>query len=257
MANARFVYRNFVLESGVVFSNTVGSWLSVRPLTFLISPWRKKMARSTTSVTNVDIVIDLGVIRSFNSAFLINPKIHTGGNVEIQANSTNVWTAPSFTSVFPAIDTTRKLTGQYFALQSVRWVRVLFRNIATVNEYVELGNLVLGSYFEPEHTLTDDFHRTRNDPSVLVKAYDGERQSHRLTKFDSIDGFLEAQSEADKETFLAMYDFAGQDTPVVFSVDASFLNQTYYAYFPEAVTADYHRGSVNLWDVNVRLEEAR
>lgn len=261
--NSRFLYHNLIWDvnafgvSPVIFSSSVGAWLTTRPLSFLFSPWRKKIARSSTAITDVDIIIDLGSVKSFNSAFLVNPKLHLGGSVELQVNATNSWGAPSLTLTFPTIDAARKLTGLYFATQNARWVRIRFRNLAAALDYAELGALMLGVYFEPTYTITDDFHRHRHDPSRVVTAYDGERQSHRLTKYDSIDAFLEAQPEADKETYLAMFDMVGTDTPFIFSVDAAFLNQTYYAYFPNEVTADYHRGTVDLWDIQIDIEEAR
>jgi hypothetical protein len=258
MANARFLYDNLFWGASTSLTTTVGAWLLTRPLSFLFSPWRKKVARSVAATTSVDIIINFGSAKIFNGIFLINPKVHTGGSVVIQANNTNSWGSPAFTSAaFPAVDLKRKLTGLFFAQQTYQYVRVWFKNDAGVNEYIELGTIVIGNYYEPTYNITDRLTINRHDPSRIVVAYDGERQSHRLTKYDDIDGELEAMPEADKDTFLSMYDQVGTDTPLVFAIDSAVLSKMYYGYLADEVSVDYHVGSLDLWDIDVALEEAR
>lgn len=258
MTNARFVYNNLVWAAATVLSNSVGSWLTTRPLSFLLSYARKKVARSGQATTAQDIIVDLGSAQSVNYAVLVSPKIHTGGSVTLQGNATNSWGSPSFTMVFPAINTVRKLTAIYFATQNLRYWRVLFNNPGPVNEYVELGTLYLGQYFEPTYQMHESFSVGRKDPSIVVKAVDGERQSYRLTQFDGLAVFFDAMVAADKDVLqYTMFGIVGTDTPIIFAVDSDSLKTVYYAYLPDEIEADYSEGTVDQWDVRVGLEEAR
>lgn len=258
MANARFIYTDWVRAADAsVIVNTVGNWLVQRPAEFILSPWRKKVARSTGSPTDVDLVVDLKSARSFNCAFLIQPKIHVGGSVKIQANATNVWTSPSFDSgAFPAIDAQRRLTGLYFAAQNYRYVRVLWVNTGVVSQEVELGYLMLGTYYEPTYNLTDKLSRTPNDPSVINEAYDGEVQVFRKTKFRTVNFFFEAMPLADRNACDTMYDEVGIGRHVIFATDSALLNDTFYGRFLDW-KIDFHTGSYELWDLAGQFSEAR
>jgi hypothetical protein len=259
MANARFLFDDLVRTAPATpLVNSVGTWLTVRPQTFILSPWRKKVARSALAAGNVDIILDLGVAKSFNAAFLIQPKIHTGGSVKIQANATNVWTAPTFDSgSFPAIDTKRRLTGLYFATQTFRYVRILWTNTGGVTESVELGYLMLGTYYEPTYNITDNLNTKPNDPSVINEAYDGEIQAFKKTKFNTINFFLEAMPGAtDKVSLENMYSVTGKTHPLIFALDANVMTDHYFGYFTD-FDVTFSSGTVSDWDVAGSFQEAR
>lgn len=261
MTNARFLYQNYFWDTTTVLTNSVGSWLTTRPLSFLTSFWRKKVARSTTSAatSGVDVVIDLGSAKSITMVALINPKIFTGGSVTLSAHTSNSWGTPSFGPVtFPAINVNRKLTSHYFAAQNFRWWRIHFPNPGAANEFAELGTVVMGAYFEPTYQLSESFSIARKDPSRVVTAIDGERQSYRLTKFNTLGVLFDSMLEADKDVLQnTMFNAIGTDTPFVFAVDADNLETVHYAYLPDTIDAQYATGTVNMWNVGVEIEEAR
>lgn len=259
MANARFIYDNLYWRTATtLLAPSVGSWLSTRPLSYSLNSWPKKVARSATGVTDVDVIIDLGSALTFNSIFIKNPKIHTGGKIVVYANATNSWGAPSFTSAdLPTIDTYRKLTGLYFSNQTFRYVRVRFQNVAAASDYAEFGTIYLGQYYEPTYNITDKLKIEQVDPSRVVKAYDGERQAHQLTKFHNVFGHLEAMPAADKDQILVMDSLVGTTIPLIWSIDSALLSQTYYGYLAERIAVDYSPGTLDLWDIDIELEEAR
>ena len=260
MANVRFTYTDLMRGSAVtLLTNTVGSWDLTRPTSFILSPWRKKVARSLTSGSDVDLIIDLGSAQSFNAAFLVQPKLHgSGGTVKIQAHSANLWTTPAFSSAsFPAVELNRRLTGLYFSTQTYRYVRILWTNVGAVTDYVELGYLMLGTYYEPTYNITDQLVTKPNDPSVVNEAYDGEVQAFEKTKFDTVDFFLEAMPGAtDRVSFQTMFNSIGITRPLVLAVDADVMNLTYYGHFTD-FNIEFASGTVNDWDISGNFREAR
>jgi hypothetical protein len=257
--NARFLYANYLWEAATtVLAPSVGAWLTERPLSFLQKPWRKKVARSVTSgsTAGVDIIIDLGSIRSVNSVVLVNPKKYATGAITLSAHASNSWGSPTYGPItFPTVNTLRRLTVLYIA-QSFRYWRIHFTNPGAGNEFVELGTIFIGSYYEPTFNITEQLRIKPEDPSEVVEAYDGEVQGFKKTHYDVVGAFLESMPASDRNTFRNMWMVNGRTSPLVLAVDGDDLNITYYGYLEE-VDFDFAKGTIDDWDIGFNFKEAR
>ncbi len=142
----RLMNLNFCSEDATDI--TVSSEDANFPSSNLKHPFRSKRWRST-GVTTEWIVYDLQTAEEIDSVVLLWPKedgirLSNSATVTIQANATNVWTAPAVSQVL-TINNDYELASHYFAsAQSYRYWRLLIQDVGNPNGFVELGVLWLG-----------------------------------------------------------------------------------------------------------------
>ncbi len=95
------------------------------------------------------VLFDLTTTEDINSVVLLWPKedgiiLSSNAVIKIQANATNVWTAPSVDQTL-TLDNTYEIASHYFSTdQSYRYWRLVVIDPANANLYVNLGVMVLG-----------------------------------------------------------------------------------------------------------------
>ena len=132
----QFFSNNLITSSNMTASTVNAQY----PVSNITDPRRTKTYRSTSNSDN--IVIDLGVAENIDS-FMIVDNWQNGFGVTaitIEANGTDVWTSPAFTTSV-TLDSTFGVGLATFAEQSYRfWRLVLTSSLG----YCELSNFFLG-----------------------------------------------------------------------------------------------------------------
>lgn len=125
------------------------------PVSNLKHPFRSKRWRST-GVSNETLTFDLITTEEIDSVVLLWPKedgirLSSTAELRIQANATNVWTAPAVDQVL-TISNDYVLASHYFATaQSYRFWRVVIQDAGNPNGFVEIGVVWLGKGLEIEN----------------------------------------------------------------------------------------------------------
>jgi hypothetical protein len=259
VANARFLYPNLVHVSGVAITTDAADPL--RPASYLSSPWRKKKWRSTTDTSSHRITIDFGSAQSFQAAFLVDAKLHTGGKLWVQTRSaSSVFGAPPADNALqlPSVSARSKLSGLYFgSVQSFRYVSFYFENTGAVSEYVEAAVPFVAPYTSPTVNIRDDVKFTRVDPSRITASPDGQRQILSYSQYALFDGAFSEVSTADADLLVTVHATVGISAPIILAVDPADLEQSAFGFLMEAIEKQLISGSINRWVVPVHFEEAR
>lgn len=254
MAVARLAWDNLLLASGVVVTSS--GEVTDRPDDNVVNRARWKIWRSDTNINDKWIKFDLGSAKSFQAALLVNFLNHTGGAIRFQAHATDAFGSPTVdeTITIPATNPTKVIAHFFSSVQSFQWIRILFANTASANEFVELGVAFTGPYLVPTNSVAPGVNTQRIDPSEITMALDGQESSQQRTKYFTDAGVFHVQTDADKDLFVIMNETIGSSIPFFFAQDADDNDQMFYGRFTsslEMIRAE------RLWNIPFQFREVR
>src|SRR4051812_7674841 len=250
---ARLAYANLLTVSGVTITSSAEATGYVDDN--LANPARWKKWRSTTTTGDQWVKFDLGSALSFNLLAAISYKIHTGGTLKVQANSSDAWVTPivSDTLTVPSTNLTGVLCD-WIAQQNLRWIRFYFTNVGSVSDYVELGGVFAGMYVEPAPYFAPGGGIVQRDLSVSRFALGGQRSTVVRPKYHEASGVFQLQTAAGRDTLRSAFNTNGVGTPVIFTLDANSPNLTFYGTVQE-LPASHRAQMVDRWDVPFKFVE--
>ncbi len=248
-SRARFVSTNRALTATITASASVAD----RPASYLSNTARWKRWRSTTTTGNQTVDFDFGSSQLVQVVALVDWKAHTGGTIKAQTWNGAAW-VDFGTFAQPSPNPTGITTVWNVSGVSTTKVRVLFTNTASASDYVELGVVVAGAYFEPTATVSDGFEMTLVDPSVLVASVDGQAEALTRTEYHVIRGEFERLPASDLTEFRALFASVGTRVPFLVAVDPDSASEIFYARF---LALPISHVLQNTWTVGLELQEAR
>jgi hypothetical protein len=255
VAKSRLAQPNRTLAAGVTVTAT--SEAAGRPASYLLSPWRTKKWRSATNTSDQRVTFDLGSAQSFRALFVTDARIHAGGSLRAQANSSDAWGAPPVNELLPAPSARSRLTGVWLsATQTYRYVSLFFDNPG-VSDYVEASLYVVAPYLEPPVNVRDDLQFRFVDPSRVTSSPDGQRQALTQTKYAMFRGIYADILLADADALVAVHTALGVGQPFIFSIDPADLEQTILGYLAADIEKTHVAQSTGRYDVQLSVEEAR
>ena len=247
-------YRNWAWESGVTI--TASASATGYPVSNLTStaPW--KIWRSTVTTGDQWVKIDLGTSRSMAACFLRNVLIHAGGAVRFQANATDSWGYPTINTAFTIPSTARtKVLSLLFSAQSLRWVRILFVNTATVSQAVELGIAFPTSPLTIAAGLGRGLTMARADLSLHLVSVGGQRQVDRRSQQFRLSVDPNALDETERDQMLALFDTVGTFQPWFLMLDTADQNLCFYGRIIEGLPVAHIGDTADAWAAPFAFEE--
>ncbi len=172
----RFMTTNLCTESATVV--TASTEDTNFPASNLKNPLRSKRWRSTSDTTQ-SVVFDFVTTEEVNSVILLWPKedgirLTDSAVLKIQANATNVWTAPSVDETL-TIDNDYSMASHHFTTdKSYRYWRVTITDPTNPWEYVELGQVWIGKSLDIENA-QNGFKYSLLDRSITVSTKFGHK----------------------------------------------------------------------------------
>lgn len=244
----RIAWNNLATATGVVMTSSADA--TGYPVTNLSNAMRWKKWKATITTGDQWVKFDLGSAQTFQVISLINIVKHVGGSVQVQANATDTWGAPTIndTITIPSPDYTRVVSDWRGATSSLRWIRIYFTNTTAVSSSVELGQVFIGPYLQPTVTLAPGFTVIRHDPSVQRRAIGGQRGAMSRAKFYEITGQLRPQSATARDDLRALFENVGSTIPIILAVDPSNESFTTYGTLQDLAIA-HSVPSADLWDI--------
>lgn len=249
MAKARFAYLNRCLEASFTASSEVVN----RPVTFLASWARWKKWRSDMSTGDQYVIADFGTARTIKAIALVDWLAHAGGSIRADYWDGAAWVAFG-TFAQPAFNPTRVVALWDAVGVSTSKIRIFWTNTGAVSAYVEVGAVVAGDYYQPTYNLIDGFQVRPVDPSLIVRALDGQEEFQERTLYHVVDGTFETEPQTDHDAFRAMIATVGYRMPLLFAIDPGNASETFYARL-EDVGLEHAFGTN--WTIPVRLVEVR
>jgi hypothetical protein len=195
------------------------------PVTNLAHTFRSKVWR-TTSVTSQSVVMDFGAISSFDSfAAVFDPmsgsKFTSSAVFKIQANATNVWTAPSVDVTLSYDATYETLTYFWSSTQTYRYARFTMTDPTNTDGYLESPKLVIGLASQLTQVPDLGFQETITDRSVNTETAYGHRYSDTYPARRRLEFTYTALSDADLETLATVWKRVGNTSPIFVGLDTS------------------------------------
>lgn len=250
---AKIGWNNLLLsDNAVITSSSEATGHAADNLSFS-ARWRDWQSDSAT--TDQWVKFDLGSNQSMQVLAAIDPVIHTGGTLKIQAHTSDSWGSPTidYTVTFPTTNYTGVRATWRSAAQSLRWVRFYFTNTGAVAAPVSLGAVFAGTYLEPSRSLSPALTLRRVDPSVQRYAVGGQRSAVLRAKYHEVSGTFPIQAVSARDDLRAMYETIGATEPVLFAVDSADPSLVFYGTLQSTLTAQ-NRGP-DLWDLPIEFVE--
>lgn len=121
----------------------------------------------------------------------------------IQANATDVWTAPTLNLAYDNI-ISRAVAVQFFSTTTLAWWRITFRDTLNTSGYFELSKFFLGPYVDPSINPRDDLRNEVEDFSAVEQGVDGTHFVDTHRKRDRWSLAFDTMETADKAIFDAL-----------------------------------------------------
>jgi hypothetical protein len=250
---ARLAWNNLLIASTAVITSSSDATGYIHGN--LANPARWKRWQSGTSTSDQWAKFDLGFNQTLRVIAAIDPVLHPGGTLKLQAHTSDVWTSPTIdvTVAVPAVNYSGVVSTWIVAGSSLRWVRFYFTNVTTTSSAVSLGAAFAGSYLEPYRSLSKELSVRRVDPSVQRYAMGGQRSSLRLPKYHEVNGRFVLQKATARNDLRQVFETVGATGSVILAVDPNDTSLVFYGSLASALQAQ-HMGS-DLWDVPIDFVE--
>jgi hypothetical protein len=253
MAKSRLAYVNLATASATTVTASSEVAIPARPASYLKSAARWKKWRSTTTTGDQWALFDFGSAQTIKVVAIVGYKRHSGGAIKAE-----YWNGAAYvtfsTYTIPSANPTGLLTVWNTTGISTSRIRVYFTNTGAVSDYVELGVVVTGTYYEPTFNVIDGFRVTPIDPSLHIAAADGQEETQSRTTYHQMQVSYDYMPDADFDGFRTVFTAIGSRTPILFALDPSDDDLNLYG---QIASIDFgHRYGRN-YDVPVLVREVR
>lgn len=261
MGNAKFCYQNYIVDEDTTCTVSSGGEDPFYPVSNLKHPHALKTFRSSSSATSI-LVFDMQSAVTCDTFLAVGSSIGALDltAVTIEANATDVWSAPAFSTTVSDFDYVENFATKVFsAAQTYRYWRL---TLVGTSGYVEVGKLFLGSAVQLEsNNITFGFEFGRNDISDIQKGRYGQRFIDEITTVKTFKGAIGLMTQAEQTSVQAIWDYCGTSKPLWFvpDPDETFIANkdrlSGYYYFKDqpAFVNDFF----SLYSTEFQLEEAK
>lgn len=209
----RIAYNN-LFEGATITANTQATAL---PFSNVVSPLFTRVGRAAGLTNQVEISFQIALGNTVVGGNLLAIKGHNleAGATIALVGATNSDFFPVTTSIM-LTNAEDIITGEFAALQTETYWRLQISNQGVTP--VELGYVFFGGYAEFD---IPDFATSMQtiDPSVVVRAYGGGRNTFKKTQFRMVEFALSPLQQADRRELEAVYDFTGTAEAVFLMLD--------------------------------------
>lgn len=219
----RFLTTNFVTESETTL--TASNIDPNFPVSNLKNQLRSKRVRTTEGTTTLTVVFDMQTTEDINSVILLWPKedgirLTDSATLKIQANATNVWTAPSVDQSL-TINNDYSVASHFFSSnQSYRYWRVVIEDATNPYDFIELGLVWLGTSLDVDNA-QNGFKWTDTDRSQSVENEFGHRYTDEYPITSQLEFAFQYLEYSDIEILVQAFRTNGSRYPVLVVLDHS------------------------------------
>jgi len=115
---------------------------------------------------------DLGAPTAITCLGIFNHNLTASATIRLQANATNSWTSPSYSvymtdtqAISADADSVALPRYVFFLNQTYRWWRLTFSDTGNPDQYLQIGRIKAGAYYELTRNMNDGFSMQHVDPS--------------------------------------------------------------------------------------------
>lgn len=253
-----FLYYNYCdLDSTTITASTENAFF---PADNLQDPRSTKVYRSTAS--SASVVFDMGAASQIDTVAIV-PHFTNGlgftGDILLEANATNVWGAPSFTTTLTSgtdIDLEFEVAYKEFSVQNLRYWRVS----AAGASYVELSRVYLGlRNTVGDRSINYGWKYKLDDNSKITKNLYGQRFSDQINRQKEFSFNFSNLDKTQVDDWFLINDYNGITKPMFMRIGCEgivnnlfrFCGEVYLDAVPEITNSFYAR-----YDLSVKVSEA-
>lgn len=258
MANNKYFDYNLVTQSTT--SITAGSENAQFPASNIADPRATKVFRSETGTLTTNIVFDFITTESVDSVLMKGHHLDGfgfTGNVTIEANATDVWTSPSFSTTM-TVDHNFNFAYLGFSAESYRYWRI---TATAASGYLEIGKVFIGSKTElASNNIDYGWSIEERDLSRVQQNKYGQRFIDEITTQKIFKGSISLLDKTDLDTMYGIFDNVGINKPVWLIVDSTegIVNNlerfAMYGYFDKIPAVK--NNAYSLYDMSLQISEA-
>lgn len=259
-ALVKVIYKNRGLDA----TWTATESYATLPVANLADPVRSKVWRAPSATGTQTLKAKLGAAYAIGGLALVGSNITTDSTITIQANSSDSWGSPAFTSSITPWDAgdSGVMVVYFGAAQTYQWWRVMVTNMTNPDGYIEIGVVVLGPVLSMA-TAPESVEYGPVDPSITAWSAAGTPRTWELPIFSAMrfPFTLLPESLAFGDLQTALRDMGARRDVVVSlyadgpSADAISKATNLYGRLT-SLTPARSRGPVSRWDWDAEFRES-
>lgn len=121
---------------------------------------------------------DLGTAQAITAFLLRGHNLTTGATVKVQANASDVWTAPSLDltiTITQAMVDENLLAYNWTSGQTYRYWRLYIEDASNPDGYIELGRIFCGPYSSPDRHISAEYSWEQPSTSTIKSSSKGQK----------------------------------------------------------------------------------
>lgn len=180
-------------------------------------PWRS----STPIATPETVAFDMGSAKSKNMAAIFGHNFSASAVVKLQRSPDNsAWTdVGTFTIATDADSNVLPRCVLYFSAISYRYWRIHITDASNADGYINIGRIVIETYYEPDRNFTDDYSIDLVDPSEQQRTSGAEPIFRQLDVYRRAVVKFDFADDTQRRKFMTIFYKVKTVKPMVISLD--------------------------------------
>jgi len=247
-------YANNLVDQSTIVPSSVNN---LYPINNVKDPRRTKTWRSLNNADS--FVLDFGESSEFDSILMVPNQVSGWGisTVLIEANATNTWGAPAFSTTL-SLNVKHGISWKELdAVQNYRFVKFTFTSSLS---YCEVANFFVGMKTQTSRGINYNWTNKSEDLSVVKENRIGQKFTDIIGRQKLFNGQMANLNDADIEKFRSITDLKGKIKPFFVKIGCTeamsdpyrFIAMVFFSSIPNESNRFYSN-----WGVPVQLEEAR
>ena len=169
----------------------------------------------STAATAQTVVVDLGSAQAVDTVAILGHSLTTSAVVSIDANATDSWAGPSWTTSLTAL--TGPILKYLAAAQTYQYWRFNLSDSSAASNYVEAGRLWLGVKIAIDPSSMYNFSVSKRRSDTVTYGRDRQKYATEGVGWRSFSLSFPRTGSSALTNILTMYDTVGNHSSVIFS----------------------------------------
>jgi hypothetical protein len=197
--------------------------------------------------------MDLGSAKAVDKIMVYSYNLTDTATILIEANATNVWTAPSFTLTYTQANSFGYST---FTTETYRYWRISISDAGNPDGYVEISNIYIGTHLEMPDIDTGVMVPYKTN-STTSKSTSGQLYSNRQLDYKAAKVTMTNIEKLDRDKVITFWRFVNITEPFWILIWESSLTTEAPIYCSLTKELEWAKAAAqgNLWTLGLEFEE--
>ena len=258
MSGVKYFYYNLVTQSATAI--TASSENALFPASNIADPRSTKVTRTVTGVLTGSYTFDFQTTESVDSVLIKGHHLDGlgfTGNLTIEANATDSWSSPSFTTTLTP-DAAFNFAYKGFTAETYRYWRI---SATAASGYLEIGKIFIGAELSlASNNIDYGWTLEDKDLSKTQRNRYGQRFVDEITTQKMLKASVNLLNKSELDSMLAMFESVNIRKPVWIVVDSTktivndYERFSMYGYYDKNPVIK--NGAFSLYNMSFQISEA-